>query len=134
MNELTSARTFVFGVLALNDPCPCRKFLCIEAKQKNIEDRLSIIEDQLLEKNLIQGLHETEYEDKSDIKGQVIRAISNTMPGEDLDEKRTNAGCTSIDLVERVGRYNPLRSRPVKVKFTDKSDMDHVLKNKRKLP
>ena len=112
-----------------------RKFLRNEAKQKKIEDRLSIIEDQLLEKNLIfQGLHETEYEDKSDIKGQVIRAISNTMPGEDLDEKRTNAGCTSIDQVERVGRYNPLRSRPVKVKFTDKTDVDHLLKNKRKLP
>ena len=94
-----------------------------------------MIEDQLLEKNLIfQGLHETEYEDKNDIKGHVIRAISNTMPGEDLDEKRTNTGCTSIDQVERVGRYNPLRSRPVKVKFTDKSDVDHLLKNKRKLP
>ena len=112
-----------------------RKFLRQEAKQKKIEDRLSLIEDQLLEKNLIfQGLHETEYEDKNDIKGQVIRAISNTMPGDDLDEKRTNAGCTSIDQVERVGRYNPLRSRPVKVKFTDKTDVDHLLKNKRKLP
>ena len=112
-----------------------RKFLRNEAKQKKLEDRLSLIEDQLLEKNLIfQGLHETEYEDKNDIKGHVIRAISNTMPGEDLDEKRTNAGCTSIDQVERVGRYNPLRSRPVKVKFTDKSDVDHLLKNKRKLP
>ena len=112
-----------------------RKFMRNEAKQKKIEDRLSLIEDQLLEKNLIfQGLHETEYENNHDIKGQVIRAISNTMPGEDLDEKRTNAGCTSIDQVERVGRFNPLRSRPVKVKFTDKSDVDHLLKNKRKLP
>ena len=112
-----------------------RKFLRNEAKQKKIEDRLSMIEDQLLEKNLIfQGLHETEYEDKNDIKGQVIRAISNTMPGQDLDEKRTNAKCTSIDQVERIGRFNPLRSRPVKVKFTDKNNVDHVLKNKRKLP
>ena len=112
-----------------------RKFLLSESKQKKIEDRLSIIEDQLLEKNLIfQGLHKTEYKDKNDIKGQVIRAISNTMPGEDLDEKRTNAECTSIDQVERLGRYNPLRSRPVKMKFTDKSDVDHLLKNKRMLP
>ena len=56
------------------------------------------------------------------------------MPGEDLDEKRTNAKCTSIDQIERIGRYNPQRLRPVKVKFTDKSDVDHLLKNKRKLP
>ena len=112
-----------------------RKFLRSEAKQKKIETRLSMIEDQLLEKNLIfQGLHETEYEDRNDIIGKVIRAISSTMPGEDADEQRTNAGCTSIDQVERIGRYNPLGSRPVKVKFTDKSDVDHLLKHKKKLP
>ena len=51
------------------------------------------------------------------------------MPGDDADEQRTNAGCTSIDQVERVGTYNPLRPRPVKVKFTDKSDVDHLLKH-----
>ena len=40
-----------------------------------------MIENQLLEKNLIfQGLHETEYEDRNDIRGWVIRAISSTMP------------------------------------------------------
>ena len=112
-----------------------RKFLRSEAKQRKIENRLSIIEDQLLEKNLIfQGLHETEYEDNNDIIGKVIRAISSTMPGDDADEQRTNAGCTSIDQVECVGRYNPLRPRPVKVKFTDKSDVDHLLKHKKNLP
>ena len=112
-----------------------RKFLRSEAKQRKIENRLSIIEDQLLEKNLMfQGRHETEYEDKNDIIGKVIRAISSTMPGDDVDEQRTNAGCTSIDQVERVGRYNPLRPRPVKVKFTDKSDVDHLLKHKKNLP
>ena len=112
-----------------------RKFLRSEAKQKKIETCLSMIEDQLLGKNLIfQGLRETEYEDRNNIIGKVIRAISSTMPGEDADEQRTNAGCTSIDQVERIGRYNPLRSRPVKVKFTDKSDVDHLLKNKKKLP
>ena len=112
-----------------------RKFLRNEAKQWKIENRISMIEDQLLEKNLIfQGLHETEYEDKNDIIGKVIRAISSTMPRDDVDEQRTNAGCTSIDQVERVGRYNPLRPRPVKVKFTDKSDVDHLLKHKKNLP
>ena len=103
-----------------------RKFLRSEAKQRKFENRLSMIEDKLLEKNLIfQGLHETEYEDKK---------ISSTMPGDDIDEQRTNAGCTSIDQVERVGRYNPLWPRPVKVKFTDKSDVDHLLKHKKNLP
>ena len=112
-----------------------RKFQRNEMKEKKIEDRLSLIEDQLLEKNLIfQGIFESEFEDVNDIKGHLIRAISNTMPGEDIDEKRTNAKCTSIDHIERIGRYNPQCQRPVKVKFTDKSDVDHLLKNKRKLP
>ena len=112
-----------------------RKFLRSEAKQQKIENHLSMIEDQLLEKKLIfQGLHETEYEDKNDIIGKVIRAISSTMPRDDVDEQRTNAGCTSIDQVEHVGRYNPLWPRPVKVKFTDKSDVDHLLKHKKNLP
>ena len=111
------------------------KFLRSEAKQKKIETHLSMIEDQLLEKNLIfQGIHETEYEDRDDIVGKVIRAISSTMPGDNADEQRTNAGCISIDQVERIGRYNPLRLRPVKVKFTDKSNVDHLLKHKKKLP
>ena len=69
---------------------------------------------------------------KNNIIGKVIRAISSTIPREDADEQRTNAGCTSIDQVERIGRNNPLPSRPVKVKFTDKSDVDHLLKNKKK--
>ena len=87
-----------------------RKFQRNEMKQKKIKDRLSMIEDQLLEKNLIfQGIYETEFEDINDIKVYVIRAISNTMPGDDLDEKRTNAKCTSIDQIERIGRYNPQR-------------------------
>ena len=92
-----------------------RKVQRNEMKQKKIEDRLSMIEDQLLEKNLIfQGIYETEFEDITDIKGYVIRAISNTMPGDDLDEKRTNAKCTSIDQIERIGRYNPQRQQTCK--------------------
>ena len=94
-----------------------------------------MIEDQLLEKNLIfQGLYETEYEEPHDVKGYLIRAMAHTMPGEDMEERKTQAKCTSIDQVERIGRYNPLRSRPVKVKFTNKQDVDLVLKNRRKLP
>ena len=121
--------------IALNVQTVNRKFLRNKAKQKKIEDRLSVIEDQLLEKDLIfQGLHEMECEDQNDIKGRVIRAISTTIPGEDTEEQQTNASYTSVDQVERIGQYNPLRSRPVKVKLMDKSDVDHLLKNKKSLP
>ena len=100
-----------------------------------MESRLSQIEDQLLERNLIfQGIVETEFEDRSDIKIQVIKAIAPTMEGEDEEDQKKNVGNSSIETVERFGKYNPQRVRPVKVKFGNKSDVDHLLRNKKKLP
>ena len=106
-----------------------------DAKHKNLENRISLIEDQLLEWNLIfQGLPETEFDDNNDAKIKVIKAMSMTMTEEDEDEKKTNAAETSIESVEHLGKYNPLRARPVKVKFGNKGDTDHVLKTGRNYP
>ena len=42
-----------------------------------------------MEKNVIfRGVHEEEYEDKGDVKTQIIKAIANTMTGEDFAEKK----------------------------------------------
>ena len=83
---------------------------------------------------IFQGVHEEEYEDGSDIKVQVIKAIANTMEGEDFETKKSLAGQTFIDLLERVGKFNPQRTRPVKVKFHKNKDVDHLFKNRKKLP
>ena len=56
------------------------------------------------------------------------------MEGDDFEAKKTLAGQTSIDSVERVGKFNPLRARPVKVKFLEKKDVDHLFKNRKQLP
>ena len=56
------------------------------------------------------------------------------MNGETEEEKKENARDTSIESIEHMGRYNPLRTRPVKVKFTDKKDVDNLFKNRKKLP
>ena len=106
-----------------------------DERHRKLESRLGQIEDQLLERNLIfQWIIETEFKDRSDIKVQVIKAIAPTMDGEDEEEQKKNAGNSSIETVERLGKYNPQRTRPVKVKFGNKSDVDHLLKNKKKLP
>ena len=119
----------------LNVETVARKFEQSDEKHKRLEERLSLIEDQLLERNLLfHGLKESEFEDNNDVKIQVIKAIAKTMPGKDDEEKKKNAGKTSIEYVERIGRYNPLRARPVKVKFTDKAAADTLFKNKRSLP
>ena len=120
---------------ALNVEALSRKLKNNDEKHRKLESRLSQIEDQLLERKLIfQGIVETEFKDRSDIKVQVIKAIAPTMDREDEDEQKKNAGNSSIETVEQLGKYNPQRIRPVKVKFGNKSDVDHLLKNKKKLP
>ena len=83
---------------------------------------------------IFQGILESEYEDTKDIKTGIVKAIANTMQGETEEEKTKSVGDTSIASVERMGKYNPLQIRPVKVKFSDKKDVDNLFKNKKKLP
>ena len=112
-----------------------KKFVQNEERQKKLETRISLLEDQLFEKNVIlQGIHEEEYEDRCNIKVQIVKAITHTMEGDDFEAKKTLAGQTSIDSVERVGKFNPLRARPVKVKFLEKKDVDDLFKNRKHLP
>ena len=112
-----------------------RKFNQTDEKHRKLQDRISFLEDQLLEKNVIfQGILESEYEDTKDIKTGIVKAIANTMQGETDEEKTKSAGDTSITSVERMGKYNSLRIRPVKVKFSDKNDVDNLFKNRKKLP
>ena len=83
-----------------------RRFNQTDEKHRKLQDRISFLEDQLLEKNVIfQGIVEFEYEDSKDIKTGIVKAITNTMQGED---KTKSAGDTSIASVERMGKYNPL--------------------------
>ena len=74
---------------ALNVETLSRKLKNNDEKHCKLESRLSQIKDQLLERNLIfQGIVETEFEDRSDIKIQVIKAIAPTMDGEDEEEQK----------------------------------------------
>ena len=56
------------------------------------------------------------------------------MTGESEEERKTNTGQTSIKTVERMGKYNPMRTRPVKVKFSEKKDVDDLFKNRKNSP
>ena len=123
------------GDRLINERKITKKFEQNEEKQKKLETRIGLLEDQLLEKNVIfQGIYKDEYEDRSDVKTQIVKAIANTMDGENFKAKKTLAGKTSIDTVERLGKYNPLRIRPVKVRFLEKKDVDHLFRNRKKLP
>ena len=106
-----------------------------EEKQKKLENRISALEDQLLEKNVIfQGLEEEEFDDIQDTKSKIISAIANVSTGNTPEERKEAAKKTPIDSIERLGRFNPNRGRPVKVKFTNKIDVVNLFKNRKNLP
>ena len=124
----------VNSVTLENSEAISRKFQQSEEKHKRLQDRISYLEDQLLEKNIIfQGIYETEFEEYKDIKTQAVKAIAETMNGETEEEKKQSTRDTLIESIERMGRYNPLRTRPVKVSFTEKKDVDNLFKNRKKL-
>ena len=112
-----------------------KQILKNEEKQKKLENRINAIEDQLLEKNVIfQGLEEDKFDDIQDTKLLIISAIANVSTGSTPEERKKAAKKTPIDSIERLGRFNPNRGRPVKVKFTNKSDMVNLFKNRKSLP
>ena len=112
-----------------------RQIIKNEEKQKKLETQISALEDQLLEKNVIfQGLEEDEYEDIQDTKTKVISAIANISTGNTPEERKDTAKKVPIDSVERLGKYISTHNRPVKVKFTNKTDVDNLFKNRKKLP
>ena len=106
-----------------------------KAKQKKLETRISALEDQLLEKNIIfQGLTEDEFEDHQETKTKVISVLATVTEGETAEDRKESAKKTPIDSIECMGKYKPNRPRPVKVKFTNKTDVSCLFKNGKKLP
>ena len=77
------------GDRLINECKITKKFEQNDEKQKKLETRIGLLEDQLLEKNVIfQGIYEDEYEDRSDVKTQIVKAIANTLDGEDFNAKK----------------------------------------------
>ena len=106
-----------------------------EAKQKKLESRISALEHQLLEKNIIfQGLPEDEFEDHQETKTKIISVLATGTKGATTEDRKGSAKKIPIDSIERMGKYKPNRSRPVKVKFTNKTDVSCLFKNWKKLP
>ena len=106
-----------------------------EVKQKKLETRISALEDQLLEKNIIfQGLTEDEFEDHQETKTKIKSVLATVTEGASIEDRKESAKKTPIDSIERMGKYNPNRPRPVKVKFKNKTDVSSLFKNWKKLP
>ena len=106
-----------------------------EEKQKKLEHRISVLEDQLLEKNIIfKGLTEDEFDDIGDTKAKIILVLATVNEGATAEDRKEVAKKIPIDSIERMGKFNAHRPRPVKVKFVNKSDVSNLFRNRKKLP
>ena len=106
-----------------------------EEKQKKLEHRISVIEDQLLEKNIIfQGLAEDEFDDIGDTKAKIICVLATVNEGTTAEDRKEVANKTQIDSTERMVKFNAHRPRPVKVKFVNKTDVSNLIGKRKKLP
>ena len=72
-----------------------------EVKQKKLETRISVLEDQLLEKNIIfQGLTEDEFEDQQETKTKIISVLTTVTEGATAEDRKESAKKTPIDSIE----------------------------------
>ena len=106
----------------------------VEQENKELKQRLTEIEDKLLEKSItINGISEEKYEDPGPRRIKLNHVIAHTLSGNTFDEKLEKASSMQIESTERIGKYNPSKGRPIAVNFMCKTDADTVLLNKKKL-
>ena len=106
----------------------------VEEKNCKLEDRVKKLEDKLMESNLIlHGIKESSWELDSTRNELVVNAIASTVHAENDSSKLEIARKIPITSTSCLGRYNPLRSRPIRVSFASKSDAELLLERKKKL-
>ena len=97
--------------------------------------KVQTLEDKLLEGNIVfQGVPESLWEASETTKEKILNAISHTISGDNHEDKLQQAHQIPIKDVSRIGRYAPMKTRPVLVEFYHKSDAEFLLGNRTHLP
>ena len=110
------------------------RLMRVEKENQALQRRLTTIEDKMLETSLVfTGFPEEKWEEEDPRRIKVTREIANTFHGETEDEKLKKAKEIQIVSTERLGKYNPLKGRPITVKFNLKMDAERVLECRKKL-
>ena len=82
---------------------------------------------------VLTGLNEEKWEVKIPRRNLIDKELASILPGEDDEEKLTKAKAIQIVNTERIGHYNPMKGRPIAIKFAFKSDADWILSCKKNL-
>ena len=107
------------------------KVVKIEQNQ-TLKQKLVKIEDKLLENNLIiSGVEESKFEEEGPCHEKLEIVIAKALPGV-TDEEKLEKG-RKLDIVSTawLGKYNPIKGRPISVAFVKKADADHVYNSKK---
>ena len=106
----------------------------IKKENEELKQQLVSIEDKLLENSVvINGISEEKFEEPEPHRTKLNRELANILSGNTYEEKLETANSLQIEATERVGKFNPIKGRPIAVKFASKNDAEMVLKNKKKL-
>ena len=88
-----------------------------------------------MESNLILlRVKESQWELDSTHNELVVQTIASTVNAANDEKKLEIARNIPISSTSRIGKYNSLRSRPLRVSFSCKADADLLLERKKKLP
>ena len=107
----------------------------VERENQSLKNRLTNIEDKLLENNvIISGVKEDAWETDAALKEKVINLIAYTVDAQDPDTQLEKARKAKIVKVSRIGFYSSKRGRPVSVQFEKHSEVMYFWDNKGYLP
>ena len=106
----------------------------LETDQRRLKNKLSKIENELLESTaIIHGVHEDRWEESTRYS-MVVDVLAYTMFGSNHHKQMSAARKILIKKTSRVGKYNPYKGRPILVTFVYNEDCEHLLANKKYLP
>ena len=107
----------------------------LEMKNLKLKERLSNIEDKLLENNLMFfGLGERDGETEYDRYETILGIIAATFPGQNYDDKLQAARHIQIEKLVRKGKYNQNGTQAISVTFSHHHDLVEILISRKYLP
>ena len=107
----------------------------LELKNSNLSTQVKNVESRLMEKNIIfQGVRDQQWESDSTCREEIAKQFAHTIQRGTYKESLDIAKTVKIKSVSRIGTYNSLKTRPIKVEFDNKVDIDHLLYNRKRLP
>ena len=111
-----------------------QRLLHVENSNRDLLNRIQQLEDQQVENNIVfSGVQESAWESSVVCREKIVMILARLVKRERWEDQLKIAKNIPILEVKRIGRYSPLRTRPVSVKFSCRGDIDYILENRRSL-